>query len=101
LKPINKLKAVAVDNGKEPVLPSRQTVEKVSINLSHLYLSMSMPSLLKPNQLSKGFVDFYIEKAPTLVTSVGYVPLPLKATISIMFTSTEARWEQYLLGKLS
>ncbi len=24
----------------------------------------------------KNFVDFYIEKAPTLVSSIGYVPLP-------------------------
>jgi len=38
----------------------------------------------------KDFVDFYIEKAPMLVSSVGYVPYQLKATTSIMFTSTEA-----------
>jgi phosphate transport system substrate-binding protein len=73
----NKLKAVAVDNGKEPVLPSRQTVEKGQ------YQTLSRPLFIYVNAKSaqtkpalKEFVDFYIEKAPTLVTSVGYVPLP-------------------------
>jgi len=73
----NKLKAVAVDNGKEPVLPSRQTVEKGQ------YQPLSRPLFIYVNAKSaqtkpalKEFVDFYIEKAPTLVTSVGYVPLP-------------------------
>jgi len=73
----SKVKALAVDNGKGPVLPSRQTVEKAE------YQPLSRPLFIYVNSRSaqtkpqvKNFVDFYIKKAPTLVSSVGYVPLP-------------------------
>ena len=73
----SKLKALAVDNGKGSVLPSRQTVEKVQ------YQPLSRPLFIYVNARSaqvkpgvKNFVDFYIKQAPTLVSSVGYVPLP-------------------------
>ena len=72
----SKVKALAVDNGKGPVLPSRQTVEKAQ------YQPLSRPLFIYVNFRSaqnkpevKDFVDFYIKKAPTLVSSVGYVPL--------------------------
>lgn len=72
-----KLEALAVDNGKGPVLPSRQTVEK------NQYQPLSRPLFIyinfrsaQVNPAVKRFVDFYINQAPTLVSSVGYVPLP-------------------------
>lgn len=72
-----KLKALAVDNGFGAVLPSRQTVEKAK------YQPLSRPLFIYVNLRSaqnkpevKDFVDFYIKKAPTLVSSVGYVPIP-------------------------
>jgi phosphate transport system substrate-binding protein len=56
---LNKLKAVAVDNGKEAVLPSRQTVEKAQ------YQPLSRPLFIYVNAKAaqtkpavKNFVDF-------------------------------------------
>lgn len=72
-----KIKAIAIDNGKGPVLPSRQTVEKAQ------YQPLSRPLLIYTNfssaqnkQAVHDFVKFYLQKAPTTVSSVGYVPLP-------------------------
>ena len=77
---LNKLKAVAVNNNKEAVLPSRQTVEKAQ------YQPLSRPLFIYVNVEAaqtkpavKNFVDFYIKKAPTSVSSVGYVPIPAEA----------------------
>ncbi|BAZ65899.1 MAG: PstS family phosphate ABC transporter substrate-binding protein [Pelatocladus maniniholoensis HA4357-MV3] len=73
----SKLKALAVNNGKGAVLPNRETVEKIQ------YQPLSRPLFIYVNAQSaqkkravKNFVDFYIQKAPTTVASVGYVPLP-------------------------
>lgn len=73
----SKVKVLPVDSGKGPVVPSRQTVEKAQ------YQPLSRPLFIYVNYRSaqtkpavKDFVDFYIEKAPTTVSSVGYVPLP-------------------------
>ncbi|PMB51250.1 ABC transporter substrate-binding protein [Fischerella thermalis CCMEE 5201] len=75
----NKLKALPVDSGKGKgaVVPSRETVEKIQ------YQPLSRPLFIYVNAQSaqkkravKDFVDFYIQKAPTTVASVGYVPLP-------------------------
>jgi len=76
----DKLKVLAVNNGEGPVLPSRQTVEKAQ------YQPLSRPLFIYVNARAaqnkpavKEFIDFYNEKAPTLVSSVGYVPLPEEA----------------------
>ena len=74
----NKIKALSIDNGKgAPVMPSRETVEKAR------YQPLSRPLFIYVNARSaqikpavKNFVDFYIKKAPEVVGSVGYVPLP-------------------------
>ncbi|MFB2917690.1 PstS family phosphate ABC transporter substrate-binding protein [Aerosakkonema funiforme] len=73
----NKLKAIAVNSGKGPVLPSRQTVEKIQ------YQPLTRPLFIYVNARSsqikpglRDFVAFYIQQAPTLVNSVGYIPLP-------------------------
>ncbi|MDJ0737432.1 MAG: PstS family phosphate ABC transporter substrate-binding protein [Nostocaceae cyanobacterium] len=72
----DKLKALAIDSGSGAVLPERQTVEKAQ------YQPLSRPLFIYVNAKSaqnkpalKNFVDFYISKAPTTVSSVGYVPL--------------------------
>lgn len=74
---LGKVKALAVDRSFGPVLPSRQTVEKAQ------YQPLSRPLFIYVNAryaqtkpAVKDFVDFYIKKAPTTVSSVGYVPLP-------------------------
>ncbi|WP_193198093.1 PstS family phosphate ABC transporter substrate-binding protein [Nostoc sp. MG11] len=72
-----KLKAIGVNSGKGAVLPSRQTVEKSQYQpLSRpLFIYANFDSAQKKRQV-KEFVNFYIEKAPKIVSSVGYVPLP-------------------------
>ena len=75
----NEMKAVAIDNGKGAVLPTRETVE------SGAYQPLSRPlfiyvnsSAAKKNPILKEFVEFYLEKASEVVSQVGYVPLSIK-----------------------
>lgn len=74
-----RLKAVAVDGGHGPVLPSRETVENGA------YQPLSRPMFIYVNAKSaakaevKRFVEFYVTQAPTLVPQVKYVPLPREA----------------------
>lgn len=76
----NQLKALAIDKGKGPVLPSRRAVEKVQ------YQPLSRPLFIYVNFQSaqtkpevREFVDFYLAKAPKLVSTVGYIPLSEEA----------------------
>jgi phosphate transport system substrate-binding protein len=74
-----RLKAVAVDGGHGPVIPSRETVE------SGAYKPLSRPIFIYVNAKSaskaeiKRFVEFYLMQAQTLVPEVKYVPLPRQA----------------------
>ncbi len=72
----DKLKLVAVDNGKGAVTPSFDTIADGSYApLSRpLYIYVSDASLEREEVLE--FVTFYLENAKELVTDVGYVPLP-------------------------
>jgi phosphate transport system substrate-binding protein len=74
-----RLKAVAVDGGHGPVLPSRETVENGAYQpLSRpIFIYVSAKSASKPEV--KRFVEFYLAQAPTLVPQVKYVPLPREA----------------------
>lgn len=71
-----KLKAVWIDAGKGPVLPSRENVENGT------YQPLSRPIFIYVNAKSAeraevaNFVDFYLKSAAKLVTQVKYVPLP-------------------------
>ncbi|KAB8335231.1 PstS family phosphate ABC transporter substrate-binding protein [Scytonema tolypothrichoides VB-61278] len=72
-----KLKVLAVDSGKGAVLPSRETVEKAK------YQPLSRPLFIYVNpwgaqnkEVVYKFVNFYVDKAPKVASSVGYVPLP-------------------------
>jgi len=71
------LKALGIDSGKGPVMPSRETVAKAQ------YQPLTRPLFIYVNYTAaqnkaevREFVQFYMEKAPTLVNSVGYIPLP-------------------------
>src|SRR5215212_4379721 len=74
-----RLKAVAVDGGHGPVLPSRETVE------SGTYQPLSRPMFIYVSTKAAGkaevkrFVEFYLAQAPSLVPQVKYVPLPPQA----------------------
>jgi phosphate transport system substrate-binding protein len=74
----NKLKAVAVDNGKGAVGPSEKTVLDGSYQpLSRpIYIYVSKKGLEKAEV--REFVEFYLKNAPKLVKEVKYVPLPDK-----------------------
>lgn len=80
----DKLKVLAVDDGKAengtgPVLPSIGTVRGGTYQpLSRpIFIYASTKSLERPEVAS--FIDFYFEKAPSLVGQLGYVPLPTRA----------------------
>lgn len=72
----NKLKVLAVDNGKGAIEPSQQAVHK------NQYQPLSRPLFIyvNPNSPQKHyvyqFVNFYLQKAPKASNSVGYVSLP-------------------------
>jgi phosphate transport system substrate-binding protein len=72
----DKLKLLGVDNGKGPVIPTKETV------MSNEYAPLSRPLFIYVNEAATKrsevveFVNFYLDKAPTLVKDVGYIPLP-------------------------
>ncbi|MEM8777622.1 MAG: PstS family phosphate ABC transporter substrate-binding protein [Cyanobacteria bacterium P01_G01_bin.49] len=73
----DKLKAVAIDNGKGGVMPSQETVENEE------YKPLARPLFLyvnakraQENPALEVFVEYYLEKAPEVVPEVGYIPLP-------------------------
>ncbi len=75
----NKLKLVAIDNGKAKVFPTDSTVSNGT------YAPLSRPEFIYVNaraattQVIKDFIAFYIANAPALVREIGYVPLPAEA----------------------
>jgi phosphate transport system substrate-binding protein len=74
-----KLKAVAIDEGKGPVLPSPETVKGGTYNpLSRpLFIYIKESAADQPH--IKQFVEFFMTKGPALVKEVKYVPLPDQA----------------------
>ncbi len=75
----DKLRAVPIDGGKGPVMPSQQTVIDGTYQplARPIFIYASAQSLGKPEV--KEFVEFYLKQAPKLVKEVSYVPLPAKA----------------------
>jgi phosphate transport system substrate-binding protein len=72
----DKLKAIAIDSGNGPVLPSPETVENAE------YQPLARPLFIYVNAKAaqdnialKDFVEFYLQNAPELVSQVGYIPL--------------------------
>ncbi|KGF72237.1 hypothetical protein DO97_11430 [Neosynechococcus sphagnicola sy1] len=71
------LKALAIDSGKGPVLPSAATVER------NQYQPLARPLFIYVNARSaqvkpevRAFTEFYLKNVENLVSSVGYIPLP-------------------------
>ncbi|MDW8206949.1 MAG: PstS family phosphate ABC transporter substrate-binding protein [Chloroherpetonaceae bacterium] len=75
----DKVKLLAIDNGKGPVLPSPQTINDGSYQpLSRpvfLYIRKDAAELPHVQQ----FIRFYLTQGPELIKSVGYIPLPPRA----------------------
>jgi phosphate transport system substrate-binding protein len=74
-----KLKAVGIDGGKGPVLPSPEAVENGTYApLSRpIFIYVNAKSMDKPEIME--FVEYYLKNAPKLVKEVKYVALPQKA----------------------
>jgi phosphate transport system substrate-binding protein len=74
-----KLKAVAIDGGKGPVLPSAQNVENGTYTplARPIFIYVNTKSLERPEV--REFVEYYLANAPKLVKEVKYVPLPADA----------------------
>lgn len=74
-----RLKAVAIDGGRGPVVPSRETV------VNGTYTPLSRPIFIYVNQRAaqraevQEFVRFYLQQGRELVEQVKYVPLPDRA----------------------
>jgi phosphate transport system substrate-binding protein len=73
----DKLKALAIDNGKGAILPSRETVEKAQ------YQPLARPLFIyvnvRANQMKpelREFVKFYLNNAKRIVENANYIPLP-------------------------
>lgn len=74
-----KLKAVAVDGGKGPVMPSAKTVEDGTYNPlgRPIFIYVSKKAAAKPEV--KEFIEYYLQNSAPLVKQVKYVPLPASA----------------------
>lgn len=75
----DKLKAVAIDNGKGAVSPSISTVQNGTYQpLSRpLFIYVSSKAVQRPEV--KQFVEYYLTNVGKLAQEVGYVPLPAQA----------------------
>ena len=73
-----KLKAVAIDGGKGPVMPTAANVDNGTYNpLSRpIFIYVNEKSMEKPEV--KEFVEFYMKNAAKLVKEVKFIPLPAK-----------------------
>jgi phosphate transport system substrate-binding protein len=73
-----KLKAVAVDAGKGPVMPSAKTVEDGTYQpLSRpIFIYVNVKSAERPEV--RELVEFYMKNGPELVKEVKFFPLPAK-----------------------
>lgn len=74
------LKPVAIDSGKGPVLPSRETVEAAQYQplARPLFVYVNADRAQKNPALRK-FVNYYLDKAAETASTVGYIPLPEEA----------------------
>ncbi|MCP2042589.1 PstS family phosphate ABC transporter substrate-binding protein [Pontibacter sp. HSC-36F09] len=89
----SKLKAIPVDNGAGPVLPSLETVKDGSYApLSRaLFLYVSSKAVVRPEVVD--FINFYLENAGELAQEVGYIPLP-----DNVYNEQKQKFEQFATG---
>lgn len=89
----DKLRAVPIDGGAGPVLPSLETVANGTYSpLSRpIFLYVARAAADRPEV--DAFVDFYLGNVPTLSKDVGYVPLPEE-----LYGVVRARWDARTTG---
>lgn len=75
----SRLKAVAIDGGKGPVLPSEQTVNDGTYQpLSRpIFIYVKAQSAQRPEV--QQFVEYFMRSAPKVASEVQYIPLPPEA----------------------
>jgi phosphate transport system substrate-binding protein len=75
-KRASEMKALAIDNGNGPVMPSRETVVKAEYQplARPLFIYINAEKAQK-NAVLRDFVEFYLNNAETIVEEVGYIPL--------------------------
>src|SRR5262245_15048351 len=94
-----RLKAVGIDAGKGPVLPTKETV------LSGQYQPLSRPIFIYVNQRAannsevRRFVEYYLAVASQTVEEVRYIPFPDKAYASILSQFQKGRLGTVFGGK--
>ncbi|EKD41224.1 MAG: hypothetical protein ACD_73C00798G0002 [uncultured bacterium] len=89
----DKLKAVSIDSGSGPIVPSRANVENGT------YKPLGRPIFIYVNKKSldkvevKEFVNFYLKNAPVLVAQVKYIALPAN-----IYTIVQDRLNRQVVG---
>ncbi len=88
------LKAVAIDNGKGPVMPTKETVLDGSyVPLSRpIFVYVRLENMSRPD--IAGFINYLLDK-PEIIESVGYVALP-----SSMRSEIKARFAKRTTGSI-
>jgi phosphate transport system substrate-binding protein len=94
------LKALPVDDGKADngTGPQAPTAENVAAGTYQplarpIFIYVSSKATARPEV--KEFVEFYLTNAPSLVTEVGYVPLPAE-----VYTAAQARFTKGTMGSV-
>ncbi|MDQ3024379.1 MAG: PstS family phosphate ABC transporter substrate-binding protein [bacterium] len=95
----DKLKAVSIDGGAGPVVPSAETVSNGQYTpLSRpLFIYVNSKELARPEV--KAFLDFYIQHAADLVGTTGYIPLPAEAYIAVKTHYEAGKTGSVFMGK--
>ncbi len=94
-----RLKAVAIDAGNGPVLPTRETV------VSGQYHPLARPIFIYVNQRSaidsavRQFVEYYLNQAPQFVDQIGCVPFPTDAYAAILSQFRKGKLGTLFAGK--
>lgn len=91
----DKLKLVAVDGGKGPVLPSKETVNNGTYQpLSRpIFIYVSLTAAERPEVAQ--FIEFYLQHGAELSEEVGYIRLPETA-----YTVGAKRFQQRISGSV-
>lgn len=71
----DKIKLVAVDNGKGPVLPSIETLKNKTYTPLSRLLYIYINNKAAERKEVQTFINFYLNKMNTLASEVGYIPL--------------------------
>ena len=79
----DRVKVVPVDGGNGPIAPDEVTINDGTYSpLSRpIYIYLSAGGAAKPQV--RAFVEFYLDMAPSLVSEVGYIPLPESEYIAV------------------